>query len=133
MSSAHHSKGNAGGSDRKPSHKQGAPAKLPSVPLIVLHASAWRTKEDVYSALLPALGAPSWHGHNLDALNDSFCGGAINAVEPPLILRFVGLSRASSEVRSMIAVLEEIVADAREAGRMYEIQKVESEPSNSSE
>jgi RNAse (barnase) inhibitor barstar len=30
-----------------------------------------------------AVGAPEWHGRNLDALNDSIAGGQINAIEIP--------------------------------------------------
>lgn len=88
------------GSDRKPSTTQSASATVPfGDPLIVLRAAGWWTKADVAAALLHALGAPSWHGHNFDALNDSFTNGMINAVKPPLTLRFVGLSQSTDEVR----------------------------------
>ena len=49
---------------------------------IHLNASDWSTKEDFYTDLLPQLGAPAWHGHNLDALMDGISGD-INTLEPP--------------------------------------------------
>jgi RNAse (barnase) inhibitor barstar len=51
--------------------------------VISLDASAWRSPEDFYSALLPQLGAPAWHGRNLDALEESLRDGDINEVSPP--------------------------------------------------
>jgi len=57
-----------------------APADPPaSTPLIELDARTWRSQDDAYAALLPVVGAPSWHGHNLDALSDSLVAGSINA------------------------------------------------------
>lgn len=35
--------------------------------LIELDASGWTKPLDFYLALLPQLGAPDWHGLNLDA------------------------------------------------------------------
>lgn len=52
--------------------------------VITLDAVAWASPDDFYSALLPQLGAPVWHGRNLNALDDSLGGGSINALEPPL-------------------------------------------------
>ena len=57
--------------------------------VIRLDSSGWRTPADFYSALLPQLGAPSWHGRNLDALFDSLSGG-INRVEPPIRIELRG-------------------------------------------
>jgi hypothetical protein len=59
-------------------HKDGA--ELTVVRTIDLDASNWKTIDDFYDALLPELGAPDWHGHNANALNDSVIWGGINAV-----------------------------------------------------
>lgn len=50
---------------------------------VLLDASKWKTPIDFYNALLPTLGAPEWHGRNLNALIESMIWGEINAVEPP--------------------------------------------------
>jgi RNAse (barnase) inhibitor barstar len=46
------------------------------VNIIELDAKEWKTVHDFYDALLAALGAPEWHGDNVNALNDSIIGGA---------------------------------------------------------
>jgi RNAse (barnase) inhibitor barstar len=42
--------------------------------IIELDAENWETAIDFYKALLPALGAPEWHGYSPDALIDSMSG-----------------------------------------------------------
>lgn len=70
--------------------------------IIDLDAAKWKTPDDFYNALLPELGAPEWHGHNPNALNDSVIWGGINAVNPPLTIRVRRLSLVPE------AVLEEV-------------------------
>jgi RNAse (barnase) inhibitor barstar len=53
------------------------------VPDLLLDAAEWQTTEDVYDAFFRAVGAPSWHGRNFDALRDSIKGGDINELEVP--------------------------------------------------
>jgi RNAse (barnase) inhibitor barstar len=65
---------------------------------IVLDASAWRDRDDFYDALLPALGAPDWHGRNLDALNDSIGGDDISAVRLPFRIKITNAASRSSKV-----------------------------------
>lgn len=50
------------------------------MPTSVPDGVRWNTAEDFYDAFLEAVGAPSWHGHNLDALYDSIGGDDINTV-----------------------------------------------------
>jgi RNAse (barnase) inhibitor barstar len=50
---------------------------------INLDGCLWQSADDVYDAFFAAVGAPSWHGRNFDALNDSIATGAINKVEVP--------------------------------------------------
>jgi RNAse (barnase) inhibitor barstar len=57
--------------------------QLKNVPEIRLDAASWQTADDFYLAFFEAVGAPSWHGHNFDALNDSIGTGTINKVEVP--------------------------------------------------
>jgi len=50
---------------------------------LVLDGAGWNTTDDVYDAFFKVVGAPSWHGRNFNALNDSIAGGRINDVEVP--------------------------------------------------
>ena len=59
---------------------------------INLDATDWVTGLDFYAALLPALGAPAWHGESAAAIADSMIAGEINAVEPPYTVRIHNLA-----------------------------------------
>jgi RNAse (barnase) inhibitor barstar len=66
---------------------------------LVLNGADWATKEDVYDAFFHVVGAPEWHGRNLDALADSIAGGQINQVEVPyrLIIKNYNLIGAAAK------------------------------------
>jgi hypothetical protein len=38
---------------------------------LILNGVGWATRDEVYDAFFRAVGAPEWHGRNLDALADS--------------------------------------------------------------
>ena len=82
--------------------------------IIALDAQGWRTQDDFYDALLPAIGAPEWHGRNLDALWDSIVGGDINSVSPPFVVRV--MNAPAGEVQSFLAKAERLFLDARADG-----------------
>jgi RNAse (barnase) inhibitor barstar len=69
------------------------------VKALTLDARQWQSADDVFEALLAALGAPDWHGRNLDALNDSLRGGDFNAINPPLTIQVTSLEEASAVAR----------------------------------
>ncbi|HEX4737750.1 MAG TPA: barstar family protein [Allosphingosinicella sp.] len=80
--------------------------------VIHLDASGWRSPADFYAALLPQLGAPSWHGRNLDALYDSLSGG-INQLEPPFTVELAHSSELSSDMGDFLAKVAAVFEDAR--------------------
>lgn len=80
---------------------------------IVLDGSSWQSTTDFFAALLPCLGAPAWHGHNLDALDDSLYGG-INKVEPPFTVIVRGAEKLPADMASFLAKVSTVFADARE-------------------
>jgi hypothetical protein len=67
------------------------------VKTIELDATSWKDGADFSKSLLPALGAPSWHGNSVDALIDSIVYGDINAVDPPFTIRITGWRHAPSD------------------------------------
>jgi RNAse (barnase) inhibitor barstar len=83
---------------------------------IELDATLWRSRDDFYDALLPRLGAPTWHGRNLDALNDSIGSDNINAVRLPYAIRIFNSSNAPSEVRAYIESFAALIAGLRASG-----------------
>jgi RNAse (barnase) inhibitor barstar len=78
---------------------------------IRLDAAKWKTRDDFYDALLSALGAPAWHGHNLDALKDSIGSDQINEVHLPFCFLIVGTDRLPVELRSCLKMFAKLVAD----------------------
>jgi hypothetical protein len=70
--------------------------------LIELNAVGWKSKEDFYDAILAALGAPSSHGRNADALVDSMAHGGINSVEPPYKICITGTKSLPVDVAERI-------------------------------
>jgi RNAse (barnase) inhibitor barstar len=50
---------------------------------LLLDGAEWKTSDDVCDALFKAVGAPSWHARNFNALIDSIEYGNINDVEVP--------------------------------------------------
>jgi len=80
---------------------------------ISLNAAAWHNQDDFYDALLPALGAPPWHGRNLDALNDTLGGDDINAVKMPFRIRIVNTAPVPPELFSYLKQFADLVTDLR--------------------
>lgn len=81
---------------------------------LVLNGAGWATKDDVYNAFFRAVGAPDWHGRNLDALADSISGGSINQVEVPYRLVIKNYDKVGSAAKQMtdsfIALVQELAA-----------------------
>lgn len=80
--------------------------------VIRLDASGWHSPADFYAALLPQLGAPGWHGQNLDALYDSLSGD-INELEPPFAVELEGSSEVSLDMAVFLAKVATVFEDAR--------------------
>lgn len=83
---------------------------------IVLNGEDWQTQDDVYNAFFKSVGAPSWHGRNLNALNDSIGTGDINQMEVPYILKIKGVSLMSSEARQMVGHFSELIQRLKKEG-----------------
>ena len=80
---------------------------------IALDASGWRQPDDFYRALLPQLGAPAWHGHNLDAIDDSIFGGGINRVEAPFHVAVANTAGLDEEMRAFLGKVISIFRERR--------------------
>jgi RNAse (barnase) inhibitor barstar len=103
---------------------------------ITLDAAAWREFRDIYAAMLPALGAPDWHGPNLDAVYDALVAGHYKVMSAsaavadgeaaevsrndagigrarPLRVTMINTGAASAAVRAYLARLVTVFDDAR--------------------
>jgi RNAse (barnase) inhibitor barstar len=82
---------------------------------LVLNGADWATRDDVYDAFFRAVGAPGWHGRNLDALADSIRGGSINQVEVPYRLVIKSYDKVGAGAKPMadsfINLVHELAAE----------------------
>jgi RNAse (barnase) inhibitor barstar len=82
---------------------------------LTLNGADWTTRDDVCDAFFRAVGAPEWHGRNLDALADSIRGGSINQVEVPYRLVIKSYERVGHDARptadSFINLVHELAAE----------------------
>jgi len=81
---------------------------------LVLDAATWTKTDDVYDAFFRAVGAPLWHGRNLDALNDSIAGGQINKIEVPYRIVIRNYEQVGTGARDMaerfVSLIRELAA-----------------------
>jgi len=82
--------------------------------VIELDASAWKTPLDFMRALKIAIGAPEWHGLNLNAFIDSMIWGGINDLEPPYNVIVTHAAALPEHVTDEIRVLSTALAEQRD-------------------
>jgi Barstar (barnase inhibitor) len=92
---------------------------------IVLDASKWKSVPDFYGALLSAVGAPGWHGRNVNAVVDSMIWGGINTLEPPYTVKVVGTSALPIVVLEQVELARTALSEAREEFRERKGRDVE--------
>ncbi|MFZ1157475.1 MAG: barstar family protein [Candidatus Sulfotelmatobacter sp.] len=76
-----------------------------------MDAAIWNSKDDVYDAFFSVVGAPSWHGRNFDALNDSIANGQINEVEVPYRLVIVNFDLIGAGAKTMASDFVDLVRE----------------------
>lgn len=86
---------------------------------IILDGANWIIKDDFYDAFFKAVGAPSWHGRNFNALRDSITTRQINEVELPYVIHVSGLDRMPVEVKQLVEDFCSLVKEFRSEG--YEV------------
>jgi RNAse (barnase) inhibitor barstar len=92
------------------------------VPTLLLDGARWQTAEDFYEAFLRAVGAPSWHGHNFNALRDSIAVGDINSVSFPYDIIVHGTSRMTESALAIVRQFRELIEELRSAGTRVSIE-----------
>jgi RNAse (barnase) inhibitor barstar len=84
-----------------------------------LDATNWKTQDDFYEAFFKAVGSPSWHGRNFNALRDSIAAGRINEVELPYTIHISGLKKVPPEVRKIAKDFRDLIRELHSEG--YEV------------
>jgi RNAse (barnase) inhibitor barstar len=86
-----------------------------------MDAATWNSKDDVYDAFFSVVGAPSWHGRNFDALNDSIANGEINKVEVPYRLVIINFDLIGAGAKKMAGDFVDLVREIAARGVPIEI------------
>jgi ribonuclease inhibitor len=94
---------------------------------LTLNGTGWTTKDDFYNAFFEAVGAPEWHGRNLDALNDSIANGAINEIEVPYRIVIENYDKISGKAKEMVGDFIDLVHVLAVEGCPVEIRATPSE------
>ncbi len=89
---------------------------------LLLNGAGWKTSEDVYDAFFKAVGAPSWHGKNFNALNDSIEHGNINQVEVPYCLVIQNYSLIGAGAKKMADDFIDLIHEMAARGCPVEIR-----------
>jgi|ERR1700675_2908780 RNAse (barnase) inhibitor barstar len=76
----------------------------------------WKNQDDVYDSFFQAVGAPSWHGRNLNALNDSIGTGKINRIEAPYCLVIQNHDLIQEGARNMTADFVALIRELKDRG-----------------
>ena len=83
---------------------------------IVIDCANWKTADNLYDSFFSAVGAPSWHGRNFNALRDSVCNGQINKIEIPYLVRLKNFSSIGPGVRRVAEDFVSLIKEIRDAG-----------------
>lgn len=81
-----------------------------------LDGSNWKTTDDFYDAFFLAVGAPSWHGRNFNALRDRIITGQINKIELPHTIHISGLGKMPPLVKRLVEDFCSLTKESRAEG-----------------
>jgi RNAse (barnase) inhibitor barstar len=89
---------------------------------ILLNGKNWNKPDDIYDAFFEAVGAPSWHGRNFNAIHDSICTGGINEIEAPYCILVQNYSAIALDARRMADDFVALIKELRDSGCPVDIQ-----------
>jgi RNAse (barnase) inhibitor barstar len=88
---------------------------------LTMDGATWNSKDDIYDAFFKVVGAPSWHGRNFDALNDSIANGQINKVEVPYSLVILNFDLIGADAKKMASDFVDLIREIAARGVPVEI------------
>jgi len=93
---------------------------------LILDGAEWNKPDDFHDAFFRAVGAPSWHGRNFNALVDSIETGQINAVEVPYRILICNSDRIGLGAAKITSDFVDLVGELAARGCPVEIRTVNS-------
>jgi len=89
---------------------------------LILDGANWTSKDDVYDGFFRAVGAPTWHGRNLDALADGISGGSINQVEAPYRVTIKNYDKIAPLAKQMADSFVDLIRELEGKGCPVEVR-----------
>jgi hypothetical protein len=89
---------------------------------LLLNGAEWKTSDDVCNAYFKAVGAPSWHGRNFNALNDSIADRNIHDVEVPYCVVIQNYGLIGAEAKKMADDFIDLIHEIGARGCPVEIR-----------
>jgi RNAse (barnase) inhibitor barstar len=89
---------------------------------LVLDGKNWTARDDVYDSFFAAVGAPSWHGRNFEALHDSTVTGNINKIEVPYSVKIKNHRLIGPGARKTADDFVDLLKEFRDEGCPVDIQ-----------
>ena len=86
-----------------------------------MDGATWNSMDSFYDAFSSVVVAPSWHGRNLDALNDSIANGQINEVEVPYRLVIVNFDLIGASAKKVASDFVDLIREIAACGVPVEI------------
>jgi len=81
-----------------------------------MDGAKWAASDDLYNAFFHAVGAPTWHGRNFNAVRDSIAVGRINRVEVPYLIRIKNYTSMGSAAKSVTQDFVEMIKKLQDSG-----------------
>ena len=89
---------------------------------VVVDWSQIDSRAAFFELVLPQLGAPDWHGNNLDALNDSVIGDDLNELKAPYTVHFRNADKVRDDLLEFSRQVSDIFAQASEEHAVVVVQ-----------
>jgi hypothetical protein len=97
-------------------------SEMPDVSELILDAKGWQTADDVFDSFFCAVGAPSWHGRNFNALNDSIATGNINKTGVPYRLVIHNARGMGKNAAVLAGQLDDLIRELQGRGCPVEMR-----------
>ena len=89
---------------------------------VVVDWSQINSRAAFFELALPQLGAPEWHGKNLDALSDSVIGDDLNELKSPYTVQFRNADKITDDLLEFSRQVSDIFAQASEEHAVVVVQ-----------
>ena len=89
---------------------------------IIMDGANWTVPDDVYDAFFKAVGAPSWHGRNFNAVREGIAVGRINSLEVPYSINITNYASIGAGAREAAWSFVQLIKDLHASGCPVDVE-----------